>query len=164
MGKLSPHFDQSEFEHDTPIPQDCIPLLTRLCVEILEPIRAYVDEPITITSGDRTMASNNGAHGVPNSEHVYTPRQCAADFTFNTSFGKLKSVRMVFDWIRNNPTLPFRQVILEHDAKGASIIHISMNTSKDDREALEGATHNASTYSSWEVAAFYNPASGQENG
>lgn len=157
---LSPHFDVTEFGA---VPEECIPIFTRLCLEILEPVRAFVGKPIRITSGYRSPDSNAAAHGVTNSEHIATPEYCAADFTFDTTFGLLMSVRRVFDWMRENSSLPFHQVILEHSATGTSIIHVSINSTKTDREALEGATHNASAYQAWEVVA-YNPSStGQEN-
>lgn len=164
MGEqLSPHFNQSEFEEDAPIPAECVAILTSLCVELLEPIRDYIDEPMEITSGYRPPQANAAAHGVSDSEHIYTPQKAAADFSFSTPFGRLLSVRAVFDWIRNNPDLNFHQVILEHGAMGTSIIHISINLAKvGQRQALEGATHNASAYSSWPIVA-YNPESGQEN-
>jgi hypothetical protein len=48
-------------------------------------------------------------------------------------------------------------VIFEHGGM-ASIIHISYNLDKlGTRQALEGATYNASPYSSWEVAAYTSP-------
>lgn len=156
--QLSEHFDQGEFENDGPIPPECIPVFQQLCQLVLEPIRAHLGRPILITSGYRSPEANKAAHGVPNSEHVASPEWCAADFTFNTTFGQLVSVRAAFDWIRNNPTIPFHQVILEHGATGSSIIHISYNTENiDDRSALEGATHNASAYTKWDCVAFELP-------
>lgn len=161
---LSEHFAQSEFENDAPVPADCVAALTALCQDILEPIRAYVKRPITITSGYRTPEANAAAHGVSDSEHIYSPDKCAADFTFATTFGMLMSMRVCFDWIRNNLTLPFHQVILEHNATGQSIIHISYNrTTLPVRQALEGATHNASPYTHWECAQYSLPTSDQEN-
>ena len=153
--KLSDHFDSAEFGT---VPAECLPIFEYLCQNILEPIRAHVGGPITITSGYRSVESNKAAHGVPGSEHVATPEHCAADFTFNTTFGQMVSVRAVFDWIRTNASLPFHQVILEHSANGSSIIHISCAKDKlEQRSALEGSTHNASPYTKWEVANFKLP-------
>jgi hypothetical protein len=166
--KFSEHFDSSEFEHaGAAIPEDCYPVFTALCTEILEPVRLFVGGPLTITSGYRTAAENAATHGSKTSEHLATDEYCAADFTFLNVFGKLVSVRATFDWMRNNPALPFHQVILEHGANGSSIIHVSYNKTKIGiRKALEGATHNASPYSTWEVATFEPPSAspaGQEN-
>jgi hypothetical protein len=164
--QLSTHFDSKELEHGVEIPADCLPTVGEFCNLVLEPIRTFVDAPIIVTSGNRSTETNKAAHGKPNSEHMYTPEHCAADFMISTNFGKLLSMRMVFDWIRNNPKIPFHQVTLEHDAKGGTIIHISYNKAVLGlRQAFEGATHNAAPYTSWEVVAFQPEASstGQEN-
>jgi hypothetical protein len=165
MTQLSPHFQLEEFGKPDPVPPDCVNIFTRLANEILEPIRTFVDRPIFITSGYRTPAHNQAIHGSPTSEHVATEYSCAADFTFALN-SRLFSVRKVFDWIRNDPTLPFHQVILEHSAGGESIIHVSINEEKEGiRQALEGATYNASPYTAWDTVAYEPIASqeGQEN-
>jgi phosphoribosylaminoimidazole (AIR) synthetase len=152
--QLSAHFQSSEFEKDGPMPAGLTEIFKEFCEKILEPIRVYINQPMQITSGYRSPAANAAAHGVPTSEHVATPRQCAADFTFDAS---RLPMRQVFDWIRDSGTLPFHQVIFEHGGM-ASIIHISYNLDKlGTRQALEGATYNASPYSSWEVAAYTSP-------
>lgn len=160
--QLSAHFDQKEFEKDAPVPAACVPVLQFLCLMVLEPIRGLVARPMEITSGYRPPDANKAAHGVPNSEHVYTEDHAAADFTFDTMIEHLPplSIRACFDWIRNNPLLPFDQVILEHGASGSSIIHVSCSKQRLEdgvRSALEGATHNASVYTKWEVATYVEP-------
>lgn len=164
--QFSEHFDIDEFDRDAPIPDECVDVAKQFCTLVLEPIRAMIDEPMEITSGYRPDAANAATHGAPHSEHIWTARACAADFTFNTSFGKMLSVRALFDLIRQSPSIPFHQVILEHGPTGSSIIHVSYNLDKlGVRQALEGATHNASPYTSWEVATYIPtaPGSGQEN-
>jgi len=157
--QVSAHFDSTEFEHGTTISDDCLPLLRQFCAEVLERIRAFIHRAMEITSGDRSAETNAGAHGVKNSEHIWTPRKIAADFTFDTTFGTMLSLRATFDWIRESPTIPFHQVILETDAGGDSIIHVSMDLDLPGvRQALIGATHNASPYSSADVVP-YVPAS-----
>jgi len=153
--KLSEHFDEIEFGE---IPIECLPVFGYLCQNILEAIRTHIGGPITITSGYRSPEANKAAHGVSNSEHIASATHCAADFTFDTTFGKMISVRATFDWIRTNPTLPFHQVILETNAQGGSIIHISCDRTKiGQRQALSGSTHNASPYTKWEVVDFKLP-------
>ena len=165
--QLTVHFASNEFEEGgDAIPADCMNIFAVLCAVILEPIRIYVARPITITSGYRSAQDNKLAHGVSDSEHVATPKSCAADFTFGNVYGSLISVRSAFDWIRRSPTLPFHQVILEHGANGSSIIHVSINLTKPGiRQALEGATHNSSPYIAWEVVPYVpiNTTGGQEN-
>lgn len=160
--QFSEHFDIDEFDHDAPIPEECVDVAKQFCTLVLEPIRSYLDEPMEITSGYRPAIDNAATHGAAHSEHMWTDRAVAADFTFAPKAGF--STRSLFDWIRNSPTIPFHQVILEHGAMGSSIIHISYNLDKIGvRQALEGATHNASPYTSWEVATFIPQTGGQEN-
>jgi len=162
--QLSPHFYLEEFDQDAPIPADCLPVLTRFCVGVLEPIRVWLNRAMEVTSGHRPPDQNKAIHGSPTSEHIYNPQWCAADFEFDTAVPTPISVRACFDWIRQNPLLPFHQVILEHSANGSTIIHISMNLAKwGVRQALEGSTYNASAYSSYDVAFFSGPTAKQES-
>jgi peptidase M15-like protein len=160
---ISEHFGTEEFEHGTTIPVECMPILKEFAAKVLEPVRTYIGRPMEITSGDRSVETNAGAHGVKNSEHIWTPMRIAADFTFSLTEPAPLTIRAVFDWIRNNPAIPFHQVIYEHGTNG-SIIHISMNLDVAVRQAYEGATHNSSPYIAWEVAP-YSPGTeiaGQE--
>jgi zinc D-Ala-D-Ala carboxypeptidase len=139
---LSPHFDLNEFDQDGPIPDACLPVLTDLCTLVLEPVRERFGE-LKVTSGYRPPLANAEAHGQPNSEHIYSPAWCACDFL---AVGE-PIQRTVFDWMRENPSLPYHQLILEHSANGSSIVHVSMNKQKPGvRSVLEGATHNAEPY------------------
>lgn len=151
--QLSEHFQSSEFENDAVIPAQCVPIFMRLCSEILEPARTFAGGTWQITSGYRDPAANAAAHGQPNSEHMATEHWCAADGLPTSG----KSVRETFDWMRNNPALPFHQLILEHSANGSSVIHVSINDQKPGiRSVLEGATHNAEPYAKVDYVA-YNP-------
>jgi hypothetical protein len=157
MQPLSQHFRTTEFEHGTEIPAECIPIFTYLCKYILEPVRDEFGGPIEITSGYRTETTNEATHGAAHSEHVASPRHCAADFILGYIPGDAPAVpmRAVYDWIRQSPELPFHQVILEHDANGASIVHVSINLDKPGtRQALEGSTHNASPYTTADVVPY----------
>lgn len=161
--QFSDHFESSEFEKDGPIPAECVDIAKEFCTLVLEPIRGFAGGPVGVTSGYRPPDANAEAHGVKNSEHIWTPRYCAADLSFNTNFGTMLSVRAVFDLIRQSSSIPFHQVILEHGANGSSIIHVSYNLDKIGvRQALEGATHNASPYTSWEVATYLPTAPGAQ--
>jgi hypothetical protein len=140
---LSPNFDLPEFQKNDPIPDACLPILTRLAKEILEPVRAQFG-PLIITSGYRSPEANAEAHGQANSEHIYTPAWAACDF-----YAPGIPARNTFDWMRGftGRTLPFHQLILEHDANGSSVIHVSINSLHPGlRSVLEGATHNAEPY------------------
>jgi hypothetical protein len=156
--QVSAHFDSSEFEQDAKIPAVCYPILEAFCQLVLEPIRAIDGGPLDITSGYRPPEANAAAHGVQDSEHIWTPEQIAADFGIKPVYLNLTGMRGLFDVVRRNPAIPFHQLILEHGPTGSSIIHVSYNPAKvNARMALEGATHNDSPYSHWETAAYVSP-------
>ncbi|MGH7936118.1 MAG: D-Ala-D-Ala carboxypeptidase family metallohydrolase [Chthoniobacterales bacterium] len=148
--QLSLHFVRNEFEHDGPMPAECVDTYKYLCSVILEPIRAKFNSSITVTSGYRDPAANAATHGVAHSQHEATANYCAADFAIGG-----QDMRAAFDWIRLESGLPFDQLILEHGASG-DIIHISWAKAFQRREALEGATHNQSAYSHLPVGPVAN--------
>jgi hypothetical protein len=158
MVGLSPHFMRSEFELDGPMPDEVVDSYTRLCTDILEPVRAQFG-PIVITSGYRPPAANAAAHGQPNSEHMATADFCAADFKIISFKGDM---RQVFDGMRNDPTLPFHQLILEKELNGNTIIHVSWNrTIPGVRSCLTGSVNNLTPYVKVTYVAYQPPA---ENG
>jgi len=139
MIRLSEHFNLEEFGKG--IPAVCVPVFGIMCVEILEPIREYVEQAIYISSGYRSPEENASpeVHGQKDSEHMATADYCAVDFF-------CPNVSKVFDWLRNNETLPYHQLILEKGKLGY-IIHISFNRLKPGvRSVLFGATHNSQPY------------------
>ena len=157
--KFSVHFDQSEFEFGPKIPVDCVPVFVFMCEEILEPTREFAGTKLQTTSGYRSIQSNLEAHGQPNSEHIATPEHCACDF-----FPIGRAPREVFDWMRQNPALPYHQLILEHGQNGASVIHVSVNRSLVGvRSVLEGAVHNQSPYVAVDHVAYNSPGSSYGN-
>jgi hypothetical protein len=84
---------------------------------------------------------------------------CACDF-----FVKGVSQRMVFDWMRTNPVLPYHQLILESSADGSSVIHVSINKMMPGvRSVLIGATHNAVPYTKADYVAYNPPHSAELN-
>lgn len=153
MVQLSQNFQLDEFQKNEPIPAQCVPTFAVLAEKILEPVRAYIDSPLIITSGYRSPEANDAAHGQPNSEHVATADYCAADF-----YSSLIPARSIFDYMRNNSILPFHQLILEHGANGSSIVHVSYNRLKVGvRSVLEGATHNSEPYTKVDYVAYLFP-------
>lgn len=147
MTQLTPNFNLEEFEIDGPIPEECVPVFTKLCSTLLEPIREHFGAmPIIITSGYRPPAANAAAHGVSNSQHVATAEYCAADFKITGD----TNMRPVFDWVRALSNLVWDQLILEH-GNGEDIIHLSVTMTTNRREALEGATANQTAYERWSV-------------
>ena len=148
MQQLSPNFAREEFELEGPMPEESVEAYTFLAVHILEPTRAQFDEPMEVTSGHRNEQGNAEAHGNAHSEHISTSDYCACDWTMPRF---QKDLRGVFDWIRLNSGLPFHIVTLEHGQHG-DVIHISWNRFAEQRQAKEGATHNAGEYIGWAVA------------
>jgi len=150
MTQLSTHFTLEEFQKGDKIPEECIPIFTELCEKILEPIRTEFNKSMEITSGYRSPKENAECHGQPNSEHMATALMCACDFYIEKI-----GMRFVFDYCRNNPAIPFHQLILESDASGISIIHVSINKLMSGiRSVLIGATHNKSAYTAVDHVAY----------
>ena len=83
--QLLEHFSLSEFERSATATKlgianiaspQVIANLTRLCTEILEPLRVAMGVPIRISSGYRCPALNTIVGGLKNSNHL---NGCAAD-------------------------------------------------------------------------------------
>lgn len=76
--KLSKYFSESEFTRSAAAAQlgiknELTPQaranLTRLAVEVLDPLREAIGQPLLVTSGYRSKAVNAAVGGVPNSAH-----------------------------------------------------------------------------------------------
>lgn len=147
--QLSPHFQRSEFERDGCVMpnEDVVNAYTRLCVDILEPLREAFNEPFIITSGYRDAMTNARVGGVGDSQHIATVDHCAVDGYFESyhAHGEVP-----FRWLAMSSGLTWDQLILEHGKHG-DILHISWSKTPR-REALEGATFNQSAYTSRYVA------------
>jgi hypothetical protein len=148
MLQLSEHYSLSDFGGQN-IPDAVVPSFSAMANLILEPVYLEFGIKMYFTSGYRTEAENTAVHGQPNSEHMATADYCAVDFF-------CVMVNKVFDWMRNNPTLPFHQLILEKGKVGY-IIHVSYNRLKPGvRSVLVGATNNSQPYEHVTFVA-YNP-------
>ena len=83
--QLSPHFKIAEFncKDGTPVPKSAVDALTRLCNDVLEPLRTRFGS-CTIMSGYRPTAYNKSIGGATFSQHIYDlhPGTVAADLTF----------------------------------------------------------------------------------
>ena len=124
-GQLTPHFSVEEFARSATadrlgiasrVPAALLPNLRTLCVEVLEPLRAYAGKPIVISSGYRCPALNRAVGGASQSQHL---RGEAADLHLpSTAEG-----RAWFRWLMDNTT--FDQLIWEHNRQGTCWIHVS---------------------------------------
>jgi len=83
--QLSPHFCVDEFncKDGTRVPKASVPALTRLCSDVLEPLRERFGS-CTIMSGYRPTAYNARIGGAKFSQHIYDlhPSTVASDLTF----------------------------------------------------------------------------------
>ena len=128
MQKLTEHFTLEEMIasttadkygiKNTPTKQQ-ISELTRLCKDVLEPIRQKLGKPITVTSGFRCKTLNHYIGGATTSQHMYGT---AADIKC-----KQITVKELFDFISDmikNNEIEVRQLIDEYNY---SWVHISVN-------------------------------------
>lgn len=134
--KLSQHFNLKEFTRsdtakskgiDNSPSTEVIVRLTALCHNVLEPLRRWAKEPVTISSGYRSKALNRAVGGVANSQHMTGE---AADIqvpTTNRAGKKLTSqerLTMLRAWYDHLKQLPHDQLIWE--TKGSTRwIHVS---------------------------------------
>jgi hypothetical protein len=112
------HISQSE------PPYSVVIALTKLCVNVLQPLREHYGEPLIISSGYRCPLVNKLVGGVHNSQHITGQ---AADIYLG---GDSQKEAEYFRWIRKN--LDFDQLILEGNQK-SSWIHVSYNSPKLNR-------------------------------
>lgn len=98
--------------------------LKLLCENILQPLRDFIGEPITVNSGYRSESVNKEVKGAKNSAHMLGT---AADITMNSKDNNKK----MFEWIREN--CEFRQLINEYDY---SWIHIEYRTGDNKKQVL----------------------------
>lgn len=105
------------------ITQKCIDNLELLCNHVLQPLRDYLKEPITIASGYRSIQLNNAIKGVKNSEHLQGK---AADI-------QTRRLKEAFDWIKDNCV--FNQLIWENKQKNVWI-HVSYSADNNKKEVL----------------------------
>jgi zinc D-Ala-D-Ala carboxypeptidase len=87
---------------------------TRLCNEVLEPIRALINGPVVVHSGFRCRDLNKVIGGSPTSQHCYME---AADTVYPGM-----SLESVFNKIAFESAIPFGQIIFEF----ASWVHVSI--------------------------------------
>ena len=103
--------------------------LENLCYEILEPVRAKFDKPITITSGYRSPSLSEAIGSKSTSQHC---KGMASDLEI---FG-IPNIQ-VAHWLQNN--VDFDQLILEFyspDDPAAGWVHISYNEKGANRKQV----------------------------
>ncbi len=153
MAKLSEHFDLDEMtfsdfaarhELDNTPDEAVTANLTRLCNDLMEPIRELLGNyPLHVNSGYRSPAVNVGVGGVlpgpgkRGSQHLYGE---ACDFKLTKS-GAVQDLVDAFNKIKNSD-LPYHQLIFEAN----SWIHVSVSPEGEQakRQALRAVRENGS--------------------
>ena len=108
-----------------------------LCYEVLEPLRAHFDKPVTITSGYRSEALCEAIGSKKTSQHA---KGQAVDF----EIGGVPNIKIAY-WLQNN--VDFDQLILEFyspDDPAAGWVHVSYNESGANRKQV--LTYNGKSY------------------
>jgi len=111
--------------------------LENLCYEILEPLRAKYDLPITITSGYRSPALSEAIGSKSTSQHC---KGMAADVEIAT----IPNIQIAY-WLQNN--VDFDQLILEFfdpENPSGGWVHISFNEQGSNRKQV--LTYNGKKY------------------
>ena len=119
---------------DNTPPPELVPKLTRLCEEILEPVRAHYGTPFRPNSGYRSEALNREIGGSNRSQH------CLAE-AVDIEIAGISNYELA-QWIREN--LTFDQLILECYHPGvpnSGWVHVSLKPEERDNR------HVAMTYS-----------------
>ena len=103
--------------------------LRNLCEQVLEALRSYANQPITISSGYRCKALNKVVGGARNSQHMTGE---AADihiplYDFKDSTGsRLTDIQLARDWMQwLTDNTDFDQLILETVNRRIFWIHVS---------------------------------------
>lgn len=137
--QLTEHFTLEEFTFsstakargidNTVSSQRVIENLRNLCEQVLEPLRSYANQPITISSGYRCKTLNKVVGGARNSQHMTGE---AADihiplYDFKDSTGSrltdIETAREWMQWLTDNTD--FDQLILETMNRKIFWIHVS---------------------------------------
>ena len=136
--QLSKHFELKEFTKsqiasrngfkNLPSAGD-IKNLENLCYEILEPVRAKFDKPVTITSGYRSLETNRKLGSSDSSQHT---KGQAVDF----EIAGVTNIEIAY-WLTNN--VDFDQCILEFykpENGSAGWVHVSYNEKGANRKQV----------------------------
>ena len=137
--QLSKHFTLEEFEKSQTATRKNIinkagageiKNLGDLCYEVLEPVRAHFDKPITITSGFRSKELCVAIGSSENSQHTCN-NGAAADF----EIAGISNLQVAL-WIQNN--VDFDQLILEYytGEPNSGWVHVSYQEGSNRKQVL----------------------------
>jgi zinc D-Ala-D-Ala carboxypeptidase len=135
---LTPHFSMHEMivseialRHGIPNdpPESALASLERLCRQTLEPLRAYINAPLNVTSGYRSPLVNRLVGGSPRSQHCLGE---AADFRA-AGFENRNVLALLVE-----SGVLFDQAILEFGPAGW--VHVSYRVEMNRRQTLEASS------------------------
>ena len=159
--QLSKHFTLEEFEKSQTATRKGIKNkagsgeiknLGDLCYEVLEPVRAKFDKPVTITSGYRSPELSEAIGSKATSQHC---KGEAADF----EIAGVSNLQVAL-WIKNN--VDFDQLILEFWKEGepnSGWVHVSYSNNSNRKQVLtfDGKTYtNGLPEAKWSGGQFAN--------
>ena len=136
--QLSKHFTLEEFEKSQTATRKGITnkagsgeikSLGDLCYEILEPLRAHFDKPVTITSGYRSEALCEAIGSKKTSQH-------AKGQAVDLEIFDVPNIKTAY-WLQNN--VDFDQLIMEYfdkDDPAGGWVHISYHESGSNRKQV----------------------------
>nr|DAF99743.1 MAG TPA: peptidase [Siphoviridae sp. ctuOq1] len=104
---------------------EAISNLTKLVVNVLDPLREKYGKPIRVSSGYRSAILNRSVNGATSSQHRLGE---AADITV----GNKEENRKLFEIIKSE--LPFDQLI---DEKDFSWVHVSFREGRNRKQVLK---------------------------
>lgn len=134
--QLTKHFMLSEFiksstaeAHgiDNTPTLEVVTNLQQLCFHVLEPLRIWFDNPITINSGYRCPQLNRLVGGVTNSQHLTGE---AADIRITDKATAQKYIDFILDNCR------FDLLLYEHDSQGHTWLHVSYKSTGTNRQTF----------------------------
>ena len=105
--------------------------IKEMVFQVLQPLRDYIDKPITINSGYRCLKLNAAVGGVPTSQHVQGQ---AVDIEVD-GLSSFEIAQAVLDL-----HLPYDQLILYND-----FVHISIGT-RDRRQLLYNKSYTGQQF------------------
>lgn len=135
--QLTRHFMLSEFTKSSTANSHGIPNvpnleqvsnLQYLCREILEPLREWMNEPITISSGFRCPKLNKAVGGVSNSQHLSGE---AADIHLPSKEIGRRYAEFILENCR------FDQMLFETNSQGISWLHVSIKQDGNNRQTYK---------------------------
>ena len=112
--------------------------LENICYEILEPVRAHFDKPVTVTSGYRSEELCEAIGSRKTSQHA---KGQAVDF----EIGGVPNIKVAY-WLQNN--VDFDQLILEFYTPGipdSGWVHVSYKSEGNRKSVLTAMKENGKT-------------------